>query len=798
MSRVGFLFALVRLACFGAMAGFGAIVGCGTDDPSPETGAAADLERSQLLTHAGDWDAAAEALLAARRAGADTVAVALGMAQVNIARGRHEAAARDLAMLPPAARQLPLYMVLRAWMMHAVDGRALDARDAAQQVLDRYPESIEARLLLARLALQATATMDLTAAQSLCVGILAAAPGHREAGRMLVETELRRGHFAAAAEAGRQQTAMLPEDGYLWLLIGTANLWARDLEDAIDALHRAADLAGESNTDRQRVLWLLHLAHQARGDDPGDIEPRYRFLPYATGQPPEAVPRFVNVAAALGVDKVDRGRGSAWLDYDGDGDWDLFTVGIHTPHALYRNDRSSGGGDMPFVDSAPGLGMTDLRGGWGASAADCDDDGDPDLFVTRDAWEGRAPNSLYRNDGEAFVDVAETAGVAGQQASFTAAWGDYDGDGRLDLYVANGVIADGGANSLHLNRTGGAILFEDIATAAGVADTLKTVGTAAGDYDADGRVDLYSVNIGGPNRLFHNLGAGVDARVVFEDVAQRAGVLFPLEGGYVTFFLDFNNDGHLDLFVSIMSSFEDVLHSIVQGRAIEPNRPFLYRNEGDGTFTDVAVPAGLGRSFGTMGAGVGDVDNDGFPDLYLANGGPKMYRLEANTLFLNSGDGTFADVTTIAGVGDLGKGHGATFADYDADGDLDLYAGLGGHYDGDVWPNALYRNDGPGGRSLTVRALDGRHDAVGARLRVVLADRSPERSIYGNLASGYGFGSSNAPTFVAGLGDAEAHRLEVVWSGGQRQVWDVPPGVTGVQVRRGRPDLEPFVGDRTP
>jgi hypothetical protein len=268
-------------------------------------------------------------------------------------------------------------------------------------------------------------------------------------------------------------------------------------------------------------------------------------------------------------------------------------------------------------------------------------------------------------------------------------------------------------------------------------------------------------------------------------VAPEAGVVFPVEGGYVTFFFDYDNDGTLDLFVSTMSAFDDVLHSAVEGRAIEPNRPFLYRNEGDGTFTDVAVPAGLGRSFGTMGAGVGDIDNDGFPDLYLANGGPEMFRLEPNVLFRNRGDGTFDDITDAAGVGNLGKGHGATFADYDADGDLDLYAGLGGHYDADVWPNALYRNEGPTGRSLSVRALVGRRDAIGARITAIVAGHR----VHGQLASGYGFGSANAPVYLIGMAAADSvERLEIVWPGGATQVWGPLPAGVDVQVRMGEHD----------
>jgi len=233
-----------------------------------------------------------------------------------------------------------------------------------------------------------------------------------------------------------------------------------------------------------------------------------------------------------------------------------------------------------------------------------------------------------------------------------------------------------------------------------------------------------------------------------------------------------------------MSAFEDVLNSAVEGRAIEPNRPFLYHNNGDGTFTDVAVPAGLGLSFGTMGIGVGDVDNDGFPDIYLANGGPKMYRLEANTFFLNQGDGSFVDATEAAGVGNLGKGHGATFADFDYDGDMDLYAGLGGHYDGDIWPNSLYRNDGASGHYLGVETVgtSGNRDGIGARVSAF----GGTHRVYAEVASGYGFGSSNAPILHLGLGSqSRLDSLEIRWPGGLKQRWQDVPADCVIRVTEG-------------
>ena len=719
--------------------------------------------------HAGRWEPAAQSFRQVLQTAPDSGAAQIRLGLIYLHQGRPSAARAQLEGLSPADRQRPEGQILQA-RLHAFAGRSLQARDLAEAVLARHPNSLDARLLLAQLGLQAASTMDLDRTQDLCGQVLDEIPEHRPAGLMILQASLRSGAYAAALSLADQLDDPGATDHRIPLLGGTAALWARS-PAAIPLLRRAVDRSLDRYGERLKALWLLHLAYQRAGGYPAELEGRYRFHPFR-GPPAADPPRLVDVAAAAGVAKVDRGRGSAWLDFDLDGDIDLFSVGIQTASALYRND----GGH--FTDVAPAWDLDDERGGWGAAAADFDNDGDADLFVTRDAWEGTAPNALYRNDGDRFTDIADRAGLVDTEASFTAAWGDCNRDGYLDLYVANGVIGDGGKNNLLLNRKNGT--FIDVAERAGVADTNQTIGVAFGDYDGDGDPDLYAVNNGQANRLYANDGDGA-----FTDRARAAGVEFPFEGGYVAFFFDCDNDGELDLFASTMSAFEDVLNSLVEGRASETNRPFLFRNEGDGTFTDITGPAGLARSFGSMGIGVGDVDNDGYPDIYLANGGPEMYRLEPNALFVNRGDGTFADVSAASGTGNLGKGHGATFADYDSDGDLDLYAGLGGHYDADIWPNSLYRNDGPVGHFLQVRltGTTGNRDAIGARVHL----QSGPHHVYAEVASGYGFGSNNAPLLQLGLGTRQVvDRLEVRWPSGLVQSWVDLPADRLVHLTEGR------------
>ena len=731
----------------------GLCIGC---QAPPEAESDRVYSEALSLLHQGRFSESAALFQRVVSLAPDSAIAQIRLGEALLRQGRWQSAGRRLDELPAPARQRPEARLLEARLL-AFGGFAREAELAVSEILDEYPNSLDGRLLLAELYLQAAATMNLERATALCSQALAAQPQRRDAHYLLLQATMRLGRFPAALERSRSLLDAYPNDGHAYLLAGTAAFWAGD-DHARPWLERAVDLL--ESLDRLEALWLLKLTHERQSADAPALSPRYRF-PLRASMPTATDLRFVDVAARIGVAKKDRGRGSAWLDFDGDGDFDLFSVGIQVEHSLYRND----GGQ--FRDVAQTTGLADARGGWGAASADFDNDGDDDLFVSRDAWEGRAPNSLYRNDSGTFIDIGRTAGLADSSDSFTAAWLDFDRDGHLDLYVANGVTGTGASNALLHNRQNGEFL--DVAATAAVADSGKTIGTAAGDFDGDGWTDLYAVNIGQLNRLYRNLGNGT-----FADVAERAGVLFPVEGGYVAFFFDLDNDGHLDLFASTMSAFADVLNSMVTGEAIEPNRPFLYRNLGDGTFADIAVAAGLKRSFGSMGAGLGDVDNDGFIDIYLANGGPQMARLEPNALFRNMGDGTFADITAIAGTGSLGKGHGATFADFDQDGDLDLYAGLGGHYDADTWDNALYRNDGPAQHYLSIELVgtQANRSGLGARVAAFAAGRA----IRAQRQSGFGFGSSNEPLLHLGLGSAtRVDSLHVLWPGQSPQrFFDLP------------------------
>ena len=261
--------------------------------------------------------------------------------------------------------------------------------------------------------------------------------------------------------------------------------------------------------------------------------------------------------------------------------------------------------------------------------------------------------------------------------------------------VANGVLQEGSTTQVYRNNGNGT--FTNITKAAGIDEppTYGAIGIALGDYDKDGRLDIMiNGSSTAPNRLYHN-----DGDLHFTESAAKAGVLQPPHDGFVCFIEDFNNDGLPDILTTSLAPWDVVVEGLKKGyappnaRSVHPDSSRLFRNNGNGTFTDVTFQSKLYYPIGTMGAGVADLDNDGFLDIYIGTGDPQMSRLEPNRLFHNQGDGTFADVTNFVGFARPGnKGHGVAFIDIDNDGALDIFAQLGGHYPGDHTYNAFYHN----------------------------------------------------------------------------------------------------------
>jgi hypothetical protein len=521
-------------------------------------------------------------------------------------------------------------------------------------------------------------------------------------------------------------------------------------------------------------MWLLNIAYMTLGEHPQGVAARFLISPSAF-ESDQAFPRFANIAPGLGLNSFSLSGGAVADDFDSDGDLDLLvsTSDVAGQIRLFTNNQ-----DGSFSDRTQAAGLTGITGGLNMVQADYDNDGSVDVLVLRGAWfedAGQHPNSLLRNNGTGgFTDVTFAAGLGDvHYPTQTAAWADYDNDGDVDLYIGNeSTFAQ--ISPCQLFRNNGNGTFTDVADGAGVIDDLYVKGVFWGDYDADHFPDLYVSNLDGPNRLYHNNGDGT-----FTDVAPQLGVTSPKQS-FPGWFWDFDNDGHLDLMVwSYAATIADVAASYL-GNHFQAERARLYRGDGHGGFTDVAAERNLVRPTKPMGANFGDLDNDGYLDVYLGTGDTDYTELMPNLMFVNKAGERFADVTTAGGFGNLQKGHGVVFADFDNDGDQDLFEQMGGAYLGDRFGDSFYANPGFGAHWLGIQLIGTRSNrsAIGAGIRVEVVDNDEvPRSIYKHVNSGGTFGA-NPLRQTIGLGSAtqRVSRLEVTWpTTGQVQVFrDVP------------------------
>lgn len=509
--------------------------------------------------------------------------------------------------------------------------------------------------------------------------------------------------------------------------------------------------------------WLLNITQMTLGSWPDAVPVAHR-LPASAFRDDSGLPRFVSVAAELGLDTNGTAGSVVVEDFDGDERLDVM-VSSWGPSGHLRCFRHLPDGS--FVDRTDAAGLAGFVGGLNMVAADYDDDGFVDVLVLRGAWSyehGAWPCSLLRNRGDGtFEDVTFAAGLGDRRdPTQTAAWADYDVDGDLDLYIGS-ESSERRRSRGHLYENDGAGHFTDVTIRAGVANERYCKGAVFGDIDGDGYPDLFLSNLGQPNRLYQNLGDGT-----FRDIAEAAGVTEPINS-FPTWFWDFDNDGHLDLFVADYHVGIAHLCSHVTGGALPFEHARLFLGDGAGAFRDASASAGLARPMMPMGANYGDLDNDGWLDCYLGTGDPQFSSLMPNVMLRNVRGERLDDVTMSTGFGHLQKGHGVAFADFDHDGDQDVFAVLGGAYPGDAFRDALFENPGsaaPGeGHWLTVRLVgtESARSAIGARIHVVVRDDGRQRDIYRNVDTGGSFGSAPLRQTV-GLGGAdEIVHLEVRW-----------------------------------
>ena len=554
-------------------------------------------------------------------------------------------------------------------------------------------------------------------------------------------------------------------------------------KQAIECFTRVLHAVSADEPLHLRARWLLNIAYMTIGRYPHEV-PEPHLIPPEAFEPGDPFPRFVNIAPLLGLDTFSLSGGAAADDFDNDGYLDLLVSTWDTAGQVrfFLNERNG-----EFTDRTVQAGLLGIYGGLNLVQADYDNDGDLDALVLRGAWcgpAGRHPNSLLRNRGDgSFSDMAFAAGLA--EVSYptqTAAWADYDNDGDLDLYVGNEstpeLLAPG-----QLFRNEGDGTFVDVAARAGVENYHLAKAAVWGDYDGDGFPDLYVSNLNGSNRLYRNRGDGT-----FTDVAGDLSVSAPMRS-FPAWFWDFDNDGVLDLYVSSYAADIGALAASYLGRPVEVELARLYRGDGRGGFEDVAGQRGLTRPASPMGSNFGDVDNDGFPDFYLGTGDVTYESLMPNLFYHNRGGERFADVTTAGGFGHLQKGHAVVFADFDNDGDQDIFEQMGGAYPGDRFGDSLYENPGFGMHWIAVKAVgvSSNRSAIGARIRVDVVDESGlGRSIYRHVNSGGTFGA-NPLRQTIGLGKAaRIERLEVYWpKTGKRQAFEEMPMDAAVEIVEG-------------
>ena len=518
----------------------------------------------------------------------------------------------------------------------------------------------------------------------------------------------------------------------------------------------------------------------------------------------EAGIQFTNTFGSPEKDYITdvNGSGAAFLDYDRDGFIDIYLVNGSTrehsdlsgdgdapSNALYRNNS-----DGTFDDVTDAAGVGDRGWGIGVAAADYDNDGWTDIYITN-----YGSNVLYQNNGDGtFSDVAPEAGVDNAGYGTGAAFADYDRDGWLDLYVANYLAFDplrtsesdeacgykgipvfcgpagipGARNVLYRNNRNGT--FSDVTTEAGLedAEVLYTFTAVFEDFDDDGWPDLFLANDSAPNNLFQNLGDGG-----FRDIGPEAGVAYSEDGrsqaGMGVAVADYDNDGRSDL---IVTHFSDDYNT-------------LYRNEGNMLFSDQSSRAGLAQpSIAMLGWGVlaGDFDNDGLRDVLVANGHiyPQVDEHPIGTtyrqplqLFGNLGD-RFVEVEPSAFPGLESLSARAVVAgDIDNDGDLDV---LVSQIDG---PAILLSNrSAPAGNWIMIE-LEGRasnRSAIGALVSLTTEDRT----LSSRVRSGGAYVSQNDLRLHFGLGDAEGvEKVEIRWPSGRVSRLDNPEINTLLKVR---------------
>jgi hypothetical protein len=444
--------------------------------------------------------------------------------------------------------------------------------------------------------------------------------------------------------------------------------------------------------------------------------------------------------------------GQAWGDYDDDGFEDLYLTDGFGANTLYRN---VGNGTFVISPVSESVSLPDIASG-GATFVDYDNDGDQDLLVLTNGVD-----KLFLNTGSTFVDVTASAGLVHEGIGESAAWGDFNGDGYLDLYITNfRGITFGPLDQDHLYLNDGDGSFSNVSA---LLDIQRMLGPAFAvtfmDYDDDGDQDIYVINdkfFG--NVLWRNDGPGCDLWC-FTDVSVASGANRPIEGMGIAVG-DYDLDGDDDLYFSGDGEMALLQSQLAQGSPV---------------YSEVTVPAGVDVYAEGWGSVFVDFDNDGWEDLFLSTSNDQEGRTDR--VFRNTGEGDFDDVSDSSGASDEAISMGVAYADYDRDGRVDLL--VGNFYA----TYRLYRNTSDAGDWLSVRLTGAgpvNRDAVGA---VAVLELSDGRMLRRRVHIGSSFGADHQRDLHFGLGKASPVSLNIRWPDGtQKTLTTLPINTRIIQV----------------
>jgi len=532
-----------------------------------------------------------------------------------------------------------------------------------------------------------------------------------------------------------------------------------------------------SHPDDYESKWLLNIAFMTLGGYPKNV-PREFLLPGLDADTAYKVKPFKDMAADLGLNINGRAGGVIVDDFNNDGYLDIVTSGwgLDDPMHYFQNNQ-----DGTFTDMTARSGLKGINGGLNIMQTDYNNDGKMDIFVTRGAWNnqgyGNQPSSLLRNNGDGtFTDVTISSGLLYYHPTQAAVWADFNNDGWLDLFVGgedSGVLDAGGPHPsmLFVNNHDGT--FTNVALQAHCAISSFVKGVTAADYNNDGWSDIFVSTLDGRKYLLKNK-AKPGMVPDFEDVTAQAGIAGNNNGTFTTWFYDYNNDGYPDILVCDYRFSKSLAYYAGAAAAGKPvpqaGNVYLYRNNKNGTFTNVTNEVGLDKVVYSMGANFGDIDNDGWPDMYFGTGNPDFKSLVPNKLFKNLGGAKFADVTTSSRTGNLQKGHGVAFADLRNTGNQDIFIEMGGAFKGDSYTSSLYVNPGESNNNwinLKLEGVKANKAAIGSRIKVTFTENGTQRSVYKDVNSGGSFGSSPLRQEI-GIGQAKLiDEIEIRWAGSQ-------------------------------